>query len=69
MAEDGNGLGVPATRIGRRPGGTVFTVDVFLQYSKPLRLDEAIGRALLGKMVFVRRDDAPAVLARLERPS
>lgn len=67
MTEDGDGLGIPATRIGRRPKGAVFAVDVFLQYSKPLRLDKAIEKARAGKMVFVRREDAAAVLAALEQ--
>jgi len=62
---------VEAARIGRRPNGEVFAAEVFMQYGKPSALDAAIEKALAGKTVFVRREDAPAVLAALrsEAPS
>lgn len=60
-----NEIGVPAARIGRRPGGKVYSQDVLMSYGKPAPLAEAIGRALAGQMVFVRREDAPEVLRAL----
>lgn len=56
---------VEAARIGRRPNGEVFCAEILLQYSKPDRLDAAIEKALAGKTAFVRRENAPAVLAAL----
>lgn len=61
MAADQMG-GLAASRIGRRPDGSLFCVDVFLQYSKPMTLPVAVERAKAGKTVFVLRSDAPAVL-------
>lgn len=55
----------PATRIGLRPKGEVYAVDVYLQYSKPEPLDKAISKAKSGRTVFVRREDAGAVIAAL----
>lgn len=57
---------VEAARIGRRPNGDVFCADIFMQYSKPTPVAAAIEKALAGKTVFVRREDAAAVLAALE---
>lgn len=53
----------PAARIGRRPSNELFCVDVLLRYSRPTSLDAAIEKVRQGSMVFVRREDAPAVLA------
>lgn len=55
-------LGSEASRIGRRPDGSLFCQDVILSYSKPVAVPAAIERARAGKTVFVRREDAPAVL-------
>ena len=55
----------PATRIGLRPKGEAYCVDVFLMYNKPESLDKAIANAVSGRTVFVRREDAGAVLAAL----
>ena len=57
--------GIEAAGIGRRPDGKVFCVAVVLQYSKPLALASEIEVAQAGRTVFVRREDAPAVLAAL----
>lgn len=56
---------VEASRIGRRPKGDVFCIDVLLRYSRPEALTVAIEKARAGRMVFVRREDAAAVLAAL----
>lgn len=56
---------VEAARIGRRPNGEVFCADIFMQYSKPTPVAAAIEKALAGKTVFVRREDAATVLAAL----
>lgn len=55
----------PATRIGRRPKGGVYAADVLLMYNKPEPLDKAIAKAVSGRTVFVRREDAGAVMAAL----
>ena len=56
---------IEASRIGLRPKGEVYCVDVFLQYNKPEPLNKAIANAQSGRTVFVRREDAGAVLAAL----
>lgn len=56
---------VEAARIGRRPGGVVYCEAVFLQYSKPEQVNAAIEKALAGGTVFVRREDAQAVVEAL----
>jgi len=56
---------VEAARIGRRPNGEVFCVEVFMQYGKPAPVAVAIEKALAGGTVFVRREDAPSVVAAL----
>lgn len=58
---------VEASRIGRRPKGDVFCIDVLLRYSRPEALTVAIEKARAGRMVFVRREDAAAVLAALAK--
>lgn len=57
---------IEAARIGRRPDGTLFCVEVFMQYGKPAALADAIERAKAGKTVFVERADASAVLDALK---
>jgi len=56
---------IEASRIGVRPKGDVYCVDVLLMYTKPEPLDTAIEKAKAGYVVFVRREDAGAVLAAL----
>ena len=60
---------IEAARIGRRPDGKVFCVEVFMQYGKPAPLAAAIERAKAGKTTFVRREDASAVLDALRDKS
>lgn len=60
---------IPAARIGRRPKGDVYCIDVFLMYTKPQRVDEAVERALAGRTVFVRREDAAQVVEALNARS
>lgn len=60
---------IPAARIGRRPKGDVYCIDVFLMYTRPQRVDVAIDRALQGGTVFVRREDAQAVVEALNAHS
>ncbi len=54
-------LGNEASRIGRRPDGSLFCQDVILSYSQPVTVPAAIEKARAGKTVFVRREDALAV--------
>jgi hypothetical protein len=60
---------IPAARIGRRPKGDIYCIDVLLMYTRPQAVDAAIERALSGRTVFVRRDDAPAVVEALNAHS
>jgi len=53
----------PAMRIGRRPGNVVFCEPVMLRYSRPEAPAAAAEKAIGGRTVFVRREDADAVLA------
>ena len=39
-----------------------MAVDVFMQYGAPVPVDLAIKRVAIGRTVFVRREDAGAVL-------
>lgn len=64
--DERNDLGVPAARIGRRRDGSVYSQDVLMSYGKPAPLAVALERAQQGYMVFVRREDAPTVLAALD---
>ena len=52
----------PATRISQIRGGRWVAVDVFMQYGAPVPVDLAIKRVAIGRTVFVRREDAGAVL-------
>jgi hypothetical protein len=56
---------VLAARIGRRRDGSVYSQDVLMSYGRPAPLAVALERAQQGRMVFVRREDAPAVLKAL----
>lgn len=64
--DERNDLGVPAARIGRRRDGSVYSQDVLMSYGRPSPLAVALERAQQGYMVFVRREDAAAVLAALD---
>ena len=52
----------PASRICQDRGGRWMAVDVYMQYGQPLPLDLALRRVAIGRTVFVRREDAGAVL-------
>lgn len=60
--EERNSEWVEAARIGRRRDGSVYSQDVLMSYGKPAPLAVALERAQQGYMVFVRREDAPAVM-------
>lgn len=52
----------PATRIAQVRGGRWVAVDVLMQYGQPIPLDLALRRVENGRTVFVRREDAAAVM-------
>ena len=52
----------PATRICQDRGGRWMAVDVYMQYGQPVPLALAVKRVAIGRTVFVRREDAGAVL-------
>ena len=52
----------PASRICQDRGGRWTAVDVYMQYGQPLPLALAVKRVAIGRTVFVRREDAGAVL-------
>ena len=52
----------PASRICRDRGGRWTAVDVYMQYGQPVPLALAVKRVAIGRTVFVRREDAAAVL-------
>ena len=52
----------PATRIAQDRGGRWMAVDVLMQYGRPIPLALALSRVAIGRTVFVRREDAAAVL-------
>jgi len=53
---------IPASRICQDRGGRWMAVDVYMQYGQPLPLALAVKRVAIGRTVFVRREDAGAVL-------
>jgi hypothetical protein len=53
---------IEATKVYRDGAGEWRSLDVQLQYSRPMYLDKAIERVKAGGTVFVRREDAEAVL-------
>ena len=53
---------IPATRICQARGGRWVAVDVLMQYGSPIPLDLALQRVAIGRTVFVRREDAAAVM-------
>jgi len=52
----------PASRVCQDRGGRWFAADVFMQYGQPVPLDLALKRVANGRTVFVRREDASAVV-------
>ena len=54
---------IPASRICQDRGGRWMAVDVYMQYGQPLPLALAVKRVAIGRTVFVRREDAGAVMA------
>ena len=52
----------PATRIAQVRGGAWAAVDVMMQHGQPISLDLALKRVAIGRTVFVRREDAAAVM-------
>jgi hypothetical protein len=53
---------IEAAKVYRDGKGEWRSLDVQLQYSRPMYLDKAIERVRAGGTVFVRREDAEAVL-------
>ena len=56
------GYRIPASRICQDRGGRWMAVDVYMQYGRPIPLALAVKRVAIGRTVFVRREDAAAVL-------
>lgn len=52
----------PATRIAQGRNGKWYSLDVLMQYGRPIPLALALSRVAIGRTVFVRREDAAAVL-------
>ena len=52
----------PATRICQDRTGRWLAIDVLMQYGAPVPLALALKRVQIGRTVFVRREDAGAVL-------
>ena len=57
---------IPASRICQDRGGRWMAVDVYMQYGQPLPLALAVKRVAIGRTVFVRREDAGAVLVAVQ---
>jgi hypothetical protein len=53
---------IPATRISQGRNGQWYTLDVLMQYGRPLSLDLALRRVAIGRTVFVAREDAGKVM-------
>ena len=58
----------PASRVCQDRGGRWTAVDVLMQYGQPLPLALAVKRVAIGRTVFVRREDAGAVLVAVNNP-
>jgi hypothetical protein len=52
----------PATRIAQGRNGRWYALEVLMQYGRPVPLALAVKRVQNGRTVFVRREDAGAVL-------
>jgi hypothetical protein len=57
----------PATRISQGRNGQWYTLDVLMQYGRPLSLDLALRRVAIGRTVFVAREDAGKVMEAVGR--
>jgi len=57
----------PATRIAQGRNGKWYSLDVLMQYGRPVPLALALRRVEIGRTVFVAREDAGTVLATLLR--
>ena len=53
----------PATRIAQGRNGKWYSLDVMMQYGRPVPLALALSRVSIGGTVFVAREDAKTVLA------
>ncbi len=53
---------IPATRIAQDRNGKWYPHDVDMQYGRPVPLALALKRVATGRTVFVRREDAKAVM-------
>ena len=58
---------IPATRISQGRNGQWYTLDVLMQYGRPLPLDLALRRVAIGRTVFVAREDAGTVMEAVQR--
>ena len=54
----------PATRIAQGRNGKWYSLDVLMQYGRPVPLALALRRVEIGRTVFVAREDAGTVLAK-----
>ena len=52
----------PATRIARGRNGKWYSLDVLMQYGRPVPLALALSRVGIGRTVFVAREDAGTVM-------
>ena len=59
---------IPASRICQDRGGRWTAVDVYMQYGQPVPLALAVKRVAIGRTVFVRREDAAAVMEAVQGP-
>jgi hypothetical protein len=57
---------IEVVRVGRRLGGAWYAQLVWLQYSRPDSLQVALEKVRDGKLTFVRREDACALLQSLK---
>ena len=57
----------PATRIAQGRNGKWYSLDVLMQYGRPVPLALALSRVSIGRTVFVAREDAGKVLETLSR--
>jgi hypothetical protein len=52
----------PATRIAQGRNGKWYSLDVLMQYGRPVPLTLALRRVSIGRTVFVAREDAGTVM-------
>jgi hypothetical protein len=53
---------IPATRIAQGRNGKWYSLDVLMQYGRPVPLTLALRRVSIGRTVFVAREDAGTVM-------